>query len=221
MAKRRLKKKIRGFIILIILACGLYFAGPFIYNKFIKSGDSKKVIAKLKPEKKEKVYTLNLIAGGDALIHKPVRYSALDDATGTFDFTPEFALIKDIIGEYDLKYYNQESMINGSTDYLDSTTALYFNTPTAFGDATIDYAGFNLVSLANNHSMDTGASGAYGTIDYWNSKKEKNGIMFAGMNNSEEMKNDYSKNIGTINNITYGFLSYTTSINGNALPEAF
>lgn len=224
--KRKLKKKIKTIFILLVIVVLLIIFGPNLYSKVIsiKSSETIKTMSKKVKDKviepENKTYTLSLIAGGDGLIHNAVRYSAKKD-DGSFDFTSEFSLIKDILADYDLRYYNQESIINGSDDFLDGATGLYFNTPVEFGYATVEYAGFNLISLANNHSMDTGATGAYGTVEYWNQMKENNDIIYAGMNNSTEMQKDYSKNIDTKNNITYGFLSYTTSINGNALPEDY
>lgn len=221
MAKRKLKKKFKVTFLLIIIIITSIIVVPKVCEYLTKSNrevNIKKVVSN--KINKEKEYTINLIAGGDGLVHNAVRYSAMTD-DGSFDFTSQFSLIKDILSNYDLKYYNQESIIDGTEDYLDGATGLYFNTPTAFGDATVSYAGFNLISLANNHSMDTGAEGAYGTVNYWKQMKQNNKIVFAGMNDSDEMKNDYSKNINSMNNITYGFLSYTTSVNGNALPEDY
>lgn len=214
--KKRVKKKVLFVTLLLILFIGASIAGVSIYkNKKPAKKPAKDTQGVIKKEEeKEKVYTAKFIAAGDALIHNAVRYSALQ-SDGTFDFNSEFDMIRDIISGYDIKFYNQESMINGNDSSYPSGGGLYFNTPTAYGTAALN-AGFNLVSLANNHSMDTGVNGVLGSVNYW---KSKDGIIFDGMTDSEEMRNDYTRLIGEVNNIKYGFLAYTTSTNGNPVPQ--
>lgn len=210
----RLRKKVKlsliKFLVFLILIGGIIWTWETQKLKTKVTPPSKPVSNEPHP----KVTTIKFIAGGDALVHSAVRASGLQ-TDGTYNFDAQFDLIRDILVQYDLKFYNQESMINGTTNYLEKKTGLYFNTPTAYGDAALK-AGFNLVSLANNHSMDTGVQGVLGSVAYW--KKQPN-IIFDGLADSVEMRNDYSHLIGTINNITYGFLAYTTHTNGNPIPK--
>lgn len=208
-----MKKKGLILILILMFVVGLpILAVPKLFDK-----PNEKIKEKTKPvieEPKDKVYTAKFLAAGDALIHKPVRNSG-KQSDGTWDYTEQFDMIRDILSEYDIKFYNQESVISGDDDYYPTGGGLYFNTPKAYGDAAVD-AGFNLVSLANNHSMDVGSSGALGSVEYWKTKEE---IIFDGMTDSEEMRNDYTRLIGEANGITYGFLAYTTSTNGNPVPK--
>mgnify|MGYP000422378985 CR=1 FL=1 len=57
-----------------------------------------------------------------------------------------------------------------------------FNSPYEAGDAMID-AGFNLVSLATNHTMDSGKKAVENSCKYWNSKEN---VLTAGSYCSEE-----------------------------------
>lgn len=212
-SKRKLKKKSLLFIIItFILGIGIILAATNLLDnpKIPVPGKSEPVVE----EPKDKVYTAKFLAGGDALIHKPVRNSG-KQADGTWNYTSQFDMIRDILAEYDIKFYNQESLISGNDEYYPTGGGLYFNTPKAYGDAAVE-AGFNLISLANNHSMDVGTNGALGSVNYW---KTKEGIIFDGMTDSEEMRNDYTRLIGEANGITYGFLAYTTSTNGNPVPK--
>lgn len=212
--KRKMKKKNLLLILIFVVLLG---AGTLVVPKLFSTPDNK-TEEKTNPvieEPKDQVYTAKFLAAGDALIHKPVRNSG-KQSDGTWNYTEQFDLIRDILSEYDIKFYNQESVISGNDDYYPTGGGLYFNTPKAYGDAAVD-AGFNLVSLANNHSMDVGASGALGSVNYW---KTKEGIIFDGMTDSEEMRNDYTRLIGEANGITYGFLAYTTSTNGNPIPSS-
>ena len=75
----------------------------------------------------------------------------------------------------------------------------YFNSPSEFGDAMVD-AGFNMISLASNHSADcTYASDTCITnsYNYWKSKN----VIFDGFNEDESKENKY--NIGEKNGIKY------------------
>lgn len=212
--KRKMKKKgLLIIFILLILGIGSVFAIPKIFDK--QPVKTKEKIEPVIEEPKDKVYTAKFLAAGDALIHKPVRNSG-KQSDGTWNYTAQFDMIRDILAEYDIKFYNQESVISGNDDYYPTGGGLYFNTPKAYGDAAVE-AGFNLVSLANNHSMDVGTNGALGSVGYW---KTKEGIIFDGMTDSEEMRNDYTRLIGEANGITYGFLAYTTSTNGNPVPNS-
>lgn len=212
-SKRKLKKKSLLLIfITIVLGLGIIFAVPKLLDKQKETNPGK--TEPVVEEPKDKIYTAKFLAAGDALIHKPVRNSG-KRSDGTWNYTSQFDMIRDILTEYDIKFYNQESIISGNDDYYPTGGGLYFNTPKAYGDAAVE-AGFNLISLANNHSMDVGTNGALGSVEYW---KTKEGIIFDGMTDSEEMRKDYSRLIGESNGITYGFLAYTTSTNGNPVPK--
>ncbi len=210
---RKLKiKRILLLILLISILIGGIISVPKLLNKPRSNNEEK--TNPVVEEPKDRVYTAKFLAAGDALIHKPVRNSG-KQSDGTWNYTSQFDLIRDILADYDIKFYNQESVISGNDDYYPTGGGLYFNTPKAYGDAAVD-AGFNLVSLANNHSMDVGSNGVLGSVAYWNTKDN---IIFDGMTDSEEMKNDYTRLIGEVNGITYGFLAYTTSTNGNPVPK--
>jgi len=118
--------------------------------------------------------------------------------------------IKEKLKNYDLAYYNQETPFGGD----DKAFVGYplFNSPTAYGDAMMD-AGFNMVSLATNHTLDQGSNGVINFYNYWKDKD----VMYHGIADSEETRNEYI--IKEKNNITYSMLSYTTSTNGIPVPN--
>lgn len=70
--------------------------------------------------------------------------------------------------------------------------------------------GFNLVSLANNHTMDKKEAGVINSVDYW---KTKSSVYYSGEALSESDRNDNIKVLEK-NGIKYAFLSYTTVTNG-------
>ena len=104
---------------------------------------------------------------GDLLVHDRL-YNAMKTSDG-YDFKPALTYIKDIVKDYDVAYYNQETILGGSEIGLSSYPA--FNSPYEVGDAMID-AGFNLVSLATNHTLDRGEKAITNSVNYWNSKSD-------------------------------------------------
>ena len=212
--RRRLKKEIKVCLILfliIIVSLGIYAC----FNNSIKSKASskkriKKNVEEEKVEKKEpKEYTLRLFMVGDALIHSAIYQDAKQD-DGTYNFIPMLEYIKPISSKYDLAYYNQETILGG--EELGYSNYPRFNSPQAVGDAFLD-AGFNMVSLATNHTMDKGEQGVINSVNYW---KTKENIDYSGQWLSQEERDKpiiYEKN-----NIKYAFFSYTTWTNGLETP---
>jgi poly-gamma-glutamate synthesis protein (capsule biosynthesis protein) len=163
-------------------------------------------IIKAQPKKRE--YNLDLIMVGDALIHSPV-YTDAYIGNNQYDFTKMLTYIKPIVQNYDLAFYNQETIIGGKE--LGLSTYPRFNSPEEIGDAMIA-TGFNLVSLANNHTLDRGTNAIVHSLNYWGTKN----VMTAGsyLDNEHRQKID----IKTKNNISYTLLSYTTTTNCLKIP---
>lgn len=201
--KRKLKKKVKiTLIILLIVGISIY---P-IYKITHKETTSNKTDNN-KIEEKEKHYELSLIAVGDNLIHGSVYREANKHANyNGYDFKPIITNIKEIVSNYDVAYYNQETILGGTELGLSDYPT--FNSPYEAGDAMID-AGFNLVSLATNHTMDSGKKAVENSCKYWNEKKE---VLTSGSYCSEEEKNEIR--IKEKNNITYTMLNYTYGTNG-------
>ena len=150
---------------------------------------------------------ITLIMTGDALIHSTV-YQTHKTATG-YDFLDIFTYVKPIVQQYDLAYYNQETILGGSE--LGLSNYPQFNSPQEVGDAFID-AGFNIVSLANNHTLDGryryGDKALENSRAYWDKWYESDGIIATGSWLSWEERNRIV--IGEMKGVTYALLSYTT-----------
>jgi len=155
-----------------------------------------------------KISKLSLVMVGDALFH-----SALyeDGKVGsTYDYRKMLSLMKPIISSYDLAFYNQESILGGKD--LGLSTYPRFNSPYEVGDAFLD-AGFNMVSLANNHTLDRGEGAILNSVSYWKPK----GIMFHGSASSFEERNQTK--VMEKNGIRYALLSYTDYTNDILVPQ--
>ena len=190
-------------IVLIILIAGVW------YGIYVNTPE--KVVKKAQKEKKEaveKVDKVSLVMVGDALLHSSVYNDAYKN--GKYDFTSQIELIKPIVQNYDLAFYNQETILGGKDIGLSDYPT--FNSPWEFGDAMLD-AGFNIVNLATNHTMDRGEKAILKSCEYWSEKD----VLWAGSYCSKE---DASKIvIKEKNNIKYTLLSYTYGTNGISVPE--
>mgnify|MGYP000307193293 FL=1 len=208
MTKKRKRRKLKkGFkIFLVIFSITLISIIGYIIikpNKDNKTNSKPNIINK----NEDKHYEASLIAVGDYLIHSSVYKDANRLANGDgYDFKPMISYIKEIVSNYDIAYYNQETILGGSELGLSDYPT--FNSPYEAGDAMLD-AGFNLVSLATNHTMDSGKKAVENSCKYWQSKEN---VLTAGSYCSEEERNKI--NIKEINNIKYTMLNYTYGTNG-------
>ena len=213
MAVKRVRKlKFAGKLLLLVLLI-IVFSSAFLLSNFSLKQDKEKkepVKEAVKKEKYPKKYSFNLFMVGDALIHSAIYEDAkLDD--GSYDFKPMLEYIKPISSQYDIAYYNQETILGGSD--LGFSNYPRFNSPDEVGDAFID-AGFNLVSLATNHTMDKGEAGVIHSVNYWSKQK---GVVWDGQRTSQEERDKVR--IYECNGIKYAFFSYTTWTNGLETPS--
>ena len=213
MKRKRKLKKIPKIIIITLIILVLLFLGYKTYSKHLNNNPKEPNNQQKEPtEPVEKHYEASLIAVGDNLIHSSLYRDANRHAggngygTNAFDFKPMLTYIKEIVKNYDIGYYNQETILGGTE--LGLSDYPVFNSPYEAGDAMLD-AGFNLVSLATNHTVDRGKSAVENSCKYWNSKKD---ILTAGSYCSTEERNEIK--IAEKNNITYTMLNYTYGTNG-------
>ena len=216
MAKKKKKIKFLNiFAILlffVVIAIGVY-TGYFLQNRELSHFSVSYDTIDTKKE-----YSLRLAMVGDALIHDSV-YNAYKKSGNKYDFTGMFKYIKPIIQDYDLAYYNQETILGGKL--LGLSNYPQFNSPQEVGDGFLD-AGFNLVSMATNHTLDkyymTNGKTVVNSRKYWNSKMDENeNLIAAGSYTSKEEQDAVI--IREKNGIKYALLSYTTMTNGIPVPS--
>ena len=203
-----MKKKYVIFVVLIILIL-IFISGLYLLKK--ESQKEPKQEKKTEEVKKEepKISKLSLIMVGDALLHGSVYRDAYKN--GVYNFDSQLEYIKPIVQNYDLAFYNQESILGGTDLGLSDYPA--FNSPQEFGDAMVN-SGFNLVSLANNHTMDRGEKAVLNSCEYWKSKEN---VLAAGSYCSKE--DSEAIQIREKNGIKYTMLAYTYGTNGISVPQ--
>ena len=201
-----MKKKYVIFVVLIVL---IVISGLYLLKK--ESQNEPKQQEKTEEVQKEETKTskLSLIMVGDALLHGSVYRDAYKN--GVYNFDSKIEYIKPIVQNYDLAFYNQESILGGTELGLSDYPT--FNSPQEFGDAMIN-TGFNLVSLANNHTMDRGEKAVLNSCEYWKSKEN---VLATGSYCSKE--DSEAVQIKEKNGIKYTLLAYTYGTNGISVPQ--
>ena len=201
-----MKKKYVIFVILIVF---IFISGLYLLKK--ESQNEPKRQEKNEEVQKEETKTskLSLIMVGDALLHGSVYRDAYKN--GVYNFDSQLEYIKPIVQNYDLAFYNQESILGGTELGLSDYPT--FNSPWEFGDAMIN-SGFNLVSLANNHTMDRGEKAVLNSCEYWKSKED---VLAVGSYCSKE--DSEAIQIREKNGIKYTLLAYTYGTNGISVPQ--
>ena len=216
--KRKVKKTFKAIFSLIVLLVFI-FIGYKVTNKLLDTKEETKPKT-LKPEKpKVEDYRISLVAVGDALIHNGVymdadTYKKGADGYEAYDFKKMFTYIKDMIKDYDLKFYNQETVIGGKNLGLSNYPC--FNSPDEIGLDLID-TGFNMVNLTTNHTKDKGIAGVKYSSEFWKKQREK-GVYSVGSYVSEEDRTE--ARFAEKNGIKYALLGYSTVTNGFTISDA-
>jgi len=148
---------------------------------------------------------------GDALIHDSLYKDAYKN--DIYDFSSMFEYFQDTIRDSDLLYYNQESIIGGNE--LGFSGYPLFNTPSYFAEAMINM-GFNIVSRANNHTLDKGEMGLINSCNFWN--KYPSVLTHGSACTSLERDNP---RIMEMAGVKYTMLSYTLTTNGLVSPQDY
>lgn len=213
--KRRLKKWVK-LVLWLLTICVIIILSLFLYDKYLKEDK-----ASLNNEKKKNTTTtvttkkdtneLSMVMVGDCLIHRFV-YTDAKQSDGTYSFSNMFTEVEPLIKNHDLAFYNQESIIGGKA--LGLSAYPRFNSPEEIGQDMVNL-GFNLVSLANNHTMDKGEEGVINSVNFW---KTYPSVYYSGQALSED---DRENNIKVLekNGIKYAFLAYTSVTNGLLPPS--
>nr|WP_248893783.1 CapA family protein [Bacillus methanolicus] len=118
--------------------------------------------------------------------------------------------VKPLLLKPDLLLANQETVLGGTELGLSSYPM--FNSPQEVGDAFID-AGVDIVSTANNHSLDKGEKGILAAINYYHKK----GLPYVG--SFKDQADQQTLRILNANGIRVAYLAYTFGTNGIPIPS--
>lgn len=152
----------------------------------------------------ERFTNLRISAAGDIMFHSTQINSGYDENSKTYDFKPFFEEVAPILSAADLAIANFESTLAGAEKGYSGYPM--FNAPDETVEA-IKYAGIDVISTVNNHSLDTWRDGLKRTVKFFN----ENGIDTVGTY-AEPPKSRVL--IKEINEIKIAILAYTESTNG-------
>ncbi|QYR24077.1 CapA family protein [Paenibacillus sp. sptzw28] len=150
------------------------------------------------------------MAVGDIMMHMPQLPAAYDKQRKRYNFNPFFEQVKPILEEGDWTLANLETPIAGKS--LGYSGFPRFNAPSELAEA-LKYAGFNIITTANNHALDRGAEGLRLTLN--NLLAQGFTVKGTARSKAEADKLTIVKHKG----IRMGLLAYTYGTNGIALPK--
>lgn len=151
-----------------------------------------------------------IVSFGDALCHKPVDNAAYDNETGTYDFSPMFKYVEKYFQNSTINIGNCESPMAGAErGYSGYPT---FNAPEHLA-VDLKELGVDIMTTANNHSLDKGFSGLSSTLDFLDDAE----IAHVGTARTEEEQNTIL--FMDLNGIKTAFLAYTYGTNGIPVPK--
>ncbi len=154
--------------------------------------------------------TITLTAGGDLMPYTCINAQTcanLWDEVGEFYFSSDivFANLETPVDIRKKPSAVPEVMLNNM--YFNGSSEL-FDVFSAFGK----YGGYDVLSVANNHSLDQQPEGLLSTLDFLTEK----GIPYAGAAKSESAYNDFP--LIERNGIKIAFLAWTFSLNMETVP---
>lgn len=198
-------KKVFVFLAVVILI--FYLLGLGI-SKLSKGNKKQETAAPVAEQPKD--VTINMAVIGDIMCHSTNFADAYDKEKDTYDFSYVFSDIKSYIQNADIAIGNLETTFAGKeVGYTGYPT---FNTPEQLAQNLVDL-GLDVVSTANNHSLDKRYNGLVSTLD----ELDKVNLSHTGTYRSKE---DQDKIITkNVNGINIAFLSFTYGTNGIPVPS--
>ncbi|WP_173918308.1 CapA family protein [Halobacillus sp. Marseille-Q1614] len=163
------------------------------------------------PSLKEKEFKskISISAIGDLLIHDRVYENA--KTKDGYNFMPMMQEVQPYLEDTTITIANQETMIGGKEIGLSSYPS--FNSPKEFG-TQLKSLGVDVVTLANNHTLDRGEKAIQEALQHWKSI----GMVYTGAYKNKKDRNRV-RVIETKEGIDTAILSFTYGTNGIPVPE--
>lgn len=152
-----------------------------------------------------------LIAVGDIMMHGSQIASGYDAKQKKYNFDGFFTEVKNIFLTGHWVIGNLETTLAGAAAGGYTGYPL-FNSPAELADAA-KKAGFNILTTANNHSLDRGEKGVLKTLQNLRDRQLASTGTFASAKEAEKIL------VVTKNNISMAVLAYTYGTNGIPIPK--
>lgn len=168
------------------------------------------VILTKPPKPKRYTTEAELIAVGDIMMHGSQIKSGYNPQTKTYNYNHFFTEVQPILSAGDWVVGNLETTLAGEAAKY--TGYPLFNAPDTLADA-IKQAGFNILTTANNHSLDRKEAGVLKTLE----NVRQRGLEPVGTDSSAEEAQEIL--VVEKNDISMAFLAYTYGTNGIPIPK--
>lgn len=152
-------------------------------------------------DKKTNDEIINIKAFGDLMAHIDQVDYAKNYGNGEYDFSNQFEYIKDFVKDSDLSIGNFETSVSKTRE---PSGYPQFTTPKEY-IRDIKNAGFDVVSTANNHSVDSFEEGIFDTID----AMDEYGMAHSGTHKADGDRFIYLD----VKGLKVAFMSYTYGVN--------
>lgn len=189
-----MKKALRSMVVFIAIIAILLPSMNCRASDYSKSADSFATITSF----------------GDTLCHKPLFNAAYDKETETYEFSPMFKYVEKYFKDSTIVVGNLESSMAGPERGYSGNP--YFNAPEHLA-TDLKELGVDIMTTANNHTIDKGFSGVTSTLNYLDIA----GIAHTGTARDQKEQNTIL--FKDLNGIQTAFLSYTYGTNGIPVPE--
>lgn len=187
---------------LICFCLSILVMGTFSFatiNKTSIFSKNKSQEASIFTPKKDDANKASLLAVGDTMVYNSQLTAQYDVSSAKYNFNNNFEYVKKYVEEADYSMVNLETTLTGNKVYRYSSSPK-FNSPDELADG-LKYAGFDLISTANNHAYDKGYLSIKNTLA---TLKDKNFDVVGTRENSDERFI-----VKKINGINVGVTSYS------------
>lgn len=151
------------------------------------------------PEPEPEPIEIQIAAVGDIMVHSTQITAQYDSKNEEYDFTNNFQFVKPYISNAHLALANLETTFAGEARGYSGYPE--FNAPDYLADALKD-TGFDVISTANNHSIDTGKEGLIRTVEVLQDRE----LEAVGTRKSEQQEGFLTKDV---EGIKVGISAYT------------
>lgn len=160
------------------------------------------------PQPKDKEATI--VSFGDTLCHSQIFKAVYNAKSNNYDFSPMFQYVKKHIKNATVSIGNLESSFGGAKRGYSGYPL--FNAPEHLA-VDLKELGVDVMTTANNHTLDRGFDGLKSTLDYL----DKAGISHTGTARTPKEKNKIL--FKDLNGIKTAFLAFTYGTNGIPKPQ--
>ncbi|NEP44289.1 MAG: CapA family protein [Okeania sp. SIO2H7] len=162
------------------------------------------------PQQTPYITEAKLMAVGDIMMHGMQIKSGYNSQTKTYSYQGFFTEVKDILSAGDWVIGNLETTLAGPESGY--TGYPLFNAPATLADA-VKWAGFNILTTANNHSLDRREKGLLKTLE------NLRGRDIYPVGTAASLAEYQQILIVEKNEILMAFLAYTYGTNGIPVPQ--